>query len=401
MKHSIVKIFKSLSFALLLNTFLTLIVAIFIIEQNFSYNKIKNLDEQREIIKSLTNISRNDIELAKIQFNGKSNMLLVKIDDLKQLYAYDFVGKYIIYSKNEYMHDLDELVKITKDFNNAAKMYYVKNHKKDKENELRLQQAFEKINKKLDELYIKNVKYNQKKSAIIAMMVYFQLFVSLLTTIIYRKRLKQILNDILYLSSIRTFKKDYTMFTLEGDAIALRMNKKSNESIDPSLIDPVTEILNHKGLKVIYAQKKNIKDSNFISVCVLEIDNFSKSNRKYPQELTQTILKKIAFSLSLFEQVTDVMARTDYNQFTVILSRPTKEQCLKDMEMIKQSINELKFKTPDGEYTNVTISGGFVIKPKNKMLDESINQAKEILRVAKEMGGNKIAQLSDLAKLDV
>ena len=163
MKHSIVKIFKSLSFALLLNTFLTLIVAIFIIEQNFSYNKIKNLDEQREIIKSLTNISRNDIELAKIQFNGKSNMLLVKIDDLKQLYAYDFVGKYIIYSKNEYMHDLDKLVKITKDFNNAAKQYYVKNHKKDKENELRLQQAFEKINKKLDELYIKNVKYNQKK----------------------------------------------------------------------------------------------------------------------------------------------------------------------------------------------------------------------------------------------
>jgi PleD family two-component response regulator len=71
------------------------------------------------------------------------------------------------------------------------------------------------------------------------------------------------------------------------------------------------------------------------------------------------------------------------------------------MEMIKQSINEIRFKTPDGEYTNVTISGGFAIKPKNKMLDESINQAKEILRVAKEMGGNKIAQLSDLAKLDI
>ncbi len=385
----------------MLNTFLVIIVAAFILEQNFSYKKIENLDEQRAIIKSLTNIPRDDIELAQIQFNGKSNMLLVKIEQLKQLYKYDFVGKYIIYSEQEYMKDLNELIKITKKFNEAAKQYYVEDHKLDKQNKKRLQIAFAKINKKLDEIYIKNVRYNKQKSFIIAQLVTILLIVSLFTTFWYRRRLKIVLQDILFLSSIQPTKKNYTTQTLEADAIQLRMRKKSGETIDPSLLDPVTDVLNHKGLRVVYSQKKNMKDGHFTSVTVLEIDNFSKANREYPQELTQAILKKVAFTLTLFEQATDVIARTDYNQFTIVIARPTKEQCYKEVELIRQSINELKFKLPSGEYTNISVSGGFVIKPNNKVLDDAIKQAKQVLQVAKERGGNMIAQMSDLTKLEV
>ena len=210
-----------------------------------------------------------------------------------------------------------------------------------------------------------------------------------------------ILQDILFLSSIQPTKKNYTTQTLEADAIQLRMRKKSGETIDPSLLDPVTDVLNHKGLRVVYSQKKNMKEGHFTSVTVLEIDNFSKANREYPQELTQAILKKVAFTLTLFEQATDVIARTDYNQFTIVIARPTKEQCYKEVELIRQSINELKFKLPNGEYTNISVSGGFVIKPNNKVLDDAIKQAKQILQVAKERGGNMIAQMSDLTKLDV
>ncbi len=44
---------------LTLTTLLVIIVAAFVLEQNFSYNKIENLDEQGEIIKSLTNTISN------------------------------------------------------------------------------------------------------------------------------------------------------------------------------------------------------------------------------------------------------------------------------------------------------------------------------------------------------
>ncbi len=393
-KLSIAKILSNLSGMLLLNTFFVVIVAAFILEQNYSYKKIENLDEQKRIIQSLMNIPREDIELAKIQFNGKSDMLLVKINQLKQLYTYDFVGNYIIFSKKEYLTDLDELVRLTKAFNKAAEQYYTTDHSYDEENRERLMQAFAKLNGKIDELYIKNVRYNKQKSFIIAQFATIMLVLSIITTLWYRRRIKTILDDILFLSAIHANKPDHEIKTIEMDAIRMRMRRKTGETGDKSLIDPVTEILNHKGLRAIYGQKKNLKGSYFTSVTVIEIDNFSKSNRGIPQELVQSVLKKVAFTLSLFEQAADVIARTDYNQFTIILVRESKEQCLKDIETIQQNISEIKFKLPNGKTSEVSISGGFVLKPNNKTLEETIKQALQALHTAKQKGGGTIAQSS-------
>ena len=401
MKHSIIKIFKNLSTMLLLNTFLVMLISAFIFEQTFSYKKIENLDQQRTLIKSLIQIPRNDIELANVMFNGNSNLVMVKIEQLKQFYKWDFVGKFVIYSQDEYLSDLKELKTIMASFIEAGKRYYVKSHKNDTKNKQFLLKQYHKLNTKLDELYIKNVHYNQKKTFIIAQMTLALLFISLITTLWYRKRLQMIADDIINLSSIQPNQQQKVLKTLEADAILLRMKRKNNDSIDKSFIDPVTEVLNHKGLVVMYSQKKNLKEGNFTAVAVIELDNFSKANRIYPQEVTQAILKKVAFSLKLFEQATDVIARTDYNQFTLIISRATAEQCYKELEMIRQSINELKFKLPNGEFVQLSISGGFIIKPNNKMLEDAINQAKIILRFAKEKGGNYIAKQSDIVELKV
>ncbi len=128
-----------------------------------------------------------------------------------------------------------------------------------------------------------------------------------------------------------------------------------------------------------------------------EIDNFSKSNRPYGQEFTQSILKKVAFTISLHQKSTDVIARTDYNQFTIILSRPSREQSFKDIDLIRQSISEMDFKSSETGNIKVTVSGGFVIKPSNTTLDEATRQAKRILEFSKEHGVNKISQARDLA----
>ena len=139
MKHSIVKILKNLSVVLLLDTFLVFIVAAFVYEQNFSYKKIENLDEQRALINSLASMPKENIELAKIQINGKSSLLLAKISQLKRLYKYDFVGRYIIFSKQEYLRDLDELTKLTNELKKSAQNIAAGEN-------AALQRAIEKIN---------------------------------------------------------------------------------------------------------------------------------------------------------------------------------------------------------------------------------------------------------------
>jgi diguanylate cyclase (GGDEF)-like protein len=210
-----------------------------------------------------------------------------------------------------------------------------------------------------------------------------------------------IYKDIEFLYQIDKLHNGHDIFSIEADAISLRMNRKSVSTDNPSMLDPVTGINNHKGMINSYSQKKGLKDSNFTSVTVLEIDNFSKTKRAFSQELTQAILKKVAYTISLHEQPVDVIARTDYNQFTLILSRSSKEQSFKDVELIRQSIAELRFNVPDKGSSSITVSGGYIIKPNHTNLDEAIKQAKEILLYAKNIGTNKILQTRDMAEREM
>jgi diguanylate cyclase (GGDEF)-like protein len=179
------------------------------------------------------------------------------------------------------------------------------------------------------------------------------------------------------------------------------MSKKNKNTIDKELIDPVTELLNHKGFSAMYMQKKNIKPKNYTSITILEINNFSKENKQYPPEIIQAILRKIAFTLGLFEQSADVMARTDFNQFSIILSRPSKEQCLKEIEKIVQTIEEIRFKLPKGNYENIKVTGSFIIKIKSRSLEDAIKEALVILEFAKNKNGITIAQKRDFADLQI
>jgi diguanylate cyclase (GGDEF)-like protein len=164
------------------------------------------------------------------------------------------------------------------------------------------------------------------------------------------------------------------------------------------MIDPVTGVNNLKGMISSYDKKKDIKERGYTAVTVIEVDNFSKTNRVYSQELTQTILKKIAYLLSLHQQTADVIARTDYNQFTLIFSRDEKKELFKDVENIRENISELRVESPELGEIEITVSGGFVMKPYNLPLEEAIKEAKKILKFSQDHGKNKISQVRDLAR---
>jgi diguanylate cyclase (GGDEF)-like protein len=398
MKHSINKIFNNLSIILLLITTTIGLLTLLVLEQNSSYLKINNLKNQKTIINSLANLQKSDIELALIQFNGKSTQLHHEIEKLRNLNKYDYTGKFLFSNSQEFLSNLEELSELTTKFNESAHKYYIKNLNNAQDKNQELKDSFLQINTFLDSMIIKNISYNEDKFYLIEKITLFSFVLILLITFWYRKRLNYIYKDILYLYAIDKNQKNYEIFSEEADAIKLRMNRKAVVTDNPAMLDPVTQINNHKGMLNSYSNKKGMKDSNFTSVTIFEIDNFSKQNRAFSQEVTQAILKKIAFSISLHEQATDVIARTDYNQFTIILSRASKEQSFKDIDIIRQSISEIKFKEPGRGPIIITACGGFIIKPNNQSLDESLRQAKEVLQHAKKKGKNTISQIRDLAE---
>ncbi len=403
MKHSIKKIFSNLNTYLFFVLLVSFIAMMLMLEQQLSFEKVNNLNNQKKIISSLTSLKKDDIEIALIQFNGKSTQLHQEIDKLKSMYKYNYTDRYLFGHAKEYLSDLDQLTLYTNKFNEAARQYYIKDStaKDSLQSRVNLKKAFETINKHINTLLIKNITYNQKKFNLIKVATIFIFFIVLIFTLWYRKKLFSIYKDIEFLFQIDKNKIDYQIYALETDAIAMRMNRKNITTDNPTMTDQVTGINNHKGMLNSYSNKKNLKDSNFTSLTIIEIDNFSKTKRTYSQELTQSILKKIAYTISLHEQAVDVIARTDYNQFTLILSRASKEQAFKDVELIRQSIEELKFTLTDKGPIKITISGGFVIKPNNTNIEEAMRQAKEILEYAKSIETNKILQLRDMAERHV
>ncbi len=403
MKHSIKKIFLNLNTYLFFVLFVSFIAMMLTLEQQLSFEKVNNLNKQKKIIASLTRLKKDDIELALIQFNGKSMQLLQQIDKLRSIYKYDYSDRYIFSNEFEYLGDLTKLSKLTTSFNNAAHNFYVDDKDEETRNiaQKELATAFANITNHINNILLKNIEYSQRKFNIIKIATIVIFVLILLATIWYRKKLFSIYKDIEFLYQVDKHKVDHTIYTVEADAISMRMNRKTSTTDNPTMLDPVTGINNNKGLINSYSNKKGLKDSNFTAVAIIEIDNFSKSKRAFSQEMTQNILKKIAYTISLHEQAIDVIARTDYNQFTLILSRVSKEQAFKDVELIRQSIEELKFNIADKGPVVITVSGGFIIKPNNTNLDEASRQAREILQYAKTTGTNRILQTRDMAERDM
>lgn len=403
MKHSIKEIFKSLNTYLLFVLFATFLSLVLIIEQQLSFDKLENLNSDKKIASYLVNLDTGDMELALIQFNAQSTKLLQNVEKLKLLYKYNIFEKFIIQNTTEYNADLNNLSLFINQFNEATHRYYTQNKDLVKQTIAKqdLQSTYNKLVKHIDNIILKSTHYNQEKFQYQKYFIFILFILVLLATFRYKKMLHLIYEDISYLSTVRKTKSEYDIFSLEADAIALRMNRKNQLVDNPHLIDPVTNINNYKGLEHSYTHKKPLRDTNFVSTTVLEIDNFSKSKKVYTQEIAQAMLKKVAYTISLHAQPADIIGRTDYNQFTIILSRVSKEQAFKDIDLIRESISELKFSIPDIGPVTISVSGGFVANPNNTSLEEAMKQAKEILEYAKSTGKNKIFQVRDLEQKEM
>ncbi len=228
--------------------------------------------------------------------------------------------------------------------------------------------------------------------------VYWTFLISLFAFLFYRQRLRAIYLSIEALYGINTGNTSKVKtLTQETEAIKQKMARRPVVTENPSMVDPVTQIKNYKGMMHSYANKKGIKEKNFTAVCLFEIDSFAQNN-DFSQELVNNVLKKTASILSLYEQATDVVARFDFNQFIFIVSRDTKAKMFQECESIRQSIEELKFKTRKDNMTSFTVSGGFVIKPRHKSLDDIFKDASKLLLSAQNKGGNQIIQIKDYAE---
>mgnify|MGYP002641278703 CR=1 FL=1 len=399
MKHSIHKIFKNLNLYLLIVLILSTLSFLFIVEQHYSYEKIKNLNEQKIVLLKILNQEKESNKLDILQYNADIANLNHQMQKLYIQSQYNYISSYILKNFEESDKDLQKLESLVKIFNSQSRKYFTYDKKNEQLQSLftQIDQTYENIASHTNTIVLKNIQYDNDRFDIFSKIFFVSFVLLTLLTLWYKIRLTKIYNDILFLYTTNT-DKNTPIFTQEVDAILLRMNRKNQTANNPTMIDGITEINNNKGMLQAYAQRKGIKETYFSCVTVLEIDNFTKSKRTYSPELTQEILKKVAYTISLYQQSSDIIARTDYNQFTLIFFRTSKEKLFKDTDLVRQSIAEIKFFTPEKERIIITVTGGLINKANSAPLDESVRKAKELLQSTRELGKNRIIQTKDIPK---
>ncbi|WP_421850595.1 GGDEF domain-containing response regulator [Marinomonas sp.] len=160
-------------------------------------------------------------------------------------------------------------------------------------------------------------------------------------------------------------------------------------------IDPLTSLANRRKYQEVFelAWRATVKNSDCLSLLVIDIDNFKQYNDCYGHATGDKVLKQVANVLA--DQVSDsgLVARYGGEEFVVLLSSHSKEasveiayRCMQGIEALNLAYNHNDF---NGKVT-VSIGGATKYPTKNCNSDDIFKVADDMLGLAKKSGKNKL-----------
>jgi GGDEF domain-containing protein len=218
-------------------------------------------------------------------------------------------------------------------------------------------------------------------------------FTSLFIFLFYRYRLNQIYHDLDKVCSIDIDGTKKEVSTQEVDFILKRIFRRSSQdTVNPSLTNPISGLYNEKGLNSLFNSKKTGKSGNTVFLALFEIDQYPLIINTLSKEDIENLFIKLGEIISLYEQPLDLIGHLESDRLVFIMSRSSKQAALQECETIVQSVEESSFNAQLGPI-KITVSAGFLLKPPVKSIEETIEDAIKLIEKAKEGGGNRVSHL--------
>ncbi len=396
MKISIKKIFTSINILFLFFILILAFIGLIMLGEHNSQKQIKILQKHEMDIKNIKNINTNDKTLDLIEFESISVELSHNLKNYFNTFN-TFEPISFLSSSDTDTENFDIFKNMTLQFIANTKKYF--KNRDTKINKLQFEKNYDMLHSMIFDMLNERISAEHKQFETREMIIYFALIIGLIFLFVVYKQLDFILQDIVSLYGVTSKDDPYEIKTMEVEAITtkFKLDSQSN-SENPAHIDKLTKFKNLKGVIHTFNTTKAIRKHNLLSICVFDIDHYDILKRKFDNDFLELIRKKIAFIISLYEQPIDIIGAFDESKFILIMARNSKKEALDECEKIRNSVEETFFKIPNGEKLIVTISGGFITKPLNKSIDDSIQHTMDILKKAQVKGTNQIAQLSNYAE---
>jgi diguanylate cyclase (GGDEF)-like protein len=177
---------------------------------------------------------------------------------------------------------------------------------------------------------------------------------------------------------------------LSSANLALRETNEELHQI--SITDGLTGLFNRNHIMELLGREKSHAQLTHgrLSVLMIDIDYFKKINDTYGHPVGDTVMVRLAETLTASVRECDFVGRYGGEEFMVILPDSTVDNALITAERIRKNVGNLQF-IEDRESFSVTVSVGVAGFPDNGERTESIlTQADNALYQAKDEGRNRV-----------
>ncbi len=165
------------------------------------------------------------------------------------------------------------------------------------------------------------------------------------------------------------------------------------------LINHLNFIATHDEMTGIYNRRKFFEKANQtfsestknLYAVMIDIDKFKNINDTYGHAIGDDVIRIVAKTISESVSKKSVFGRIGGEEFALIYRAASKSQVVKNIELIRESIEKLEVFSSDGSIVKFTISEGISkYKRSIQTLDDLLKEADIALYEAKGSGRNKV-----------
>ncbi|MFO1397105.1 MAG: GGDEF domain-containing protein [Burkholderiales bacterium] len=177
--------------------------------------------------------------------------------------------------------------------------------------------------------------------------------------------------------------------SLAADHAAL--TRKAKVLTEASERDPLTGLLNRRGLDVHVAALLAASDASELplAVALIDVDHFKRINDTFSHTIGDKVLRRIAAVIRAHCRQDDLPVRYGGDEFMIVLSAADAERGLRVVERLKRAADALPWHD-DTAGLKVTLSIGVTARMPGTTFATAVAAADEALYAAKSAGRNRI-----------
>jgi diguanylate cyclase (GGDEF)-like protein len=168
--------------------------------------------------------------------------------------------------------------------------------------------------------------------------------------------------------------------------------------------DPLTGVLNRRGLQDVLLKTSSMIERMGISVQVLllDLDNFKQINDRYGHGMGDAILVAVTQKIRQTVRQTDYVARVGGDEFMVLLLDSREGDAVKVADKIRMATSQASIESSTGEIVKTTCSIGIMpLGDKSASIDGLLQELHWSLHLSKSEGKNRITYQGEQVKIDL